>query len=462
MKTDIFFPTICYSSCCRNERKAAMEKSIERHLNKHGYKVEGFSSSQDESRGVSFKCYGKWFEESILGLDSEEYRRAFWHEAHTTGHTIGPVPHTLKTLLHNLHVSRGSETCGILLAIAFAQGGVYPFWLITRLISRGITRMRRSTYYERERTRRHRLADERRAIRIRRTANPCPTVTEIREAWFRVRATTKRGRKQIENHVLTILHLGALLEDLECYVDNHAYVTRGVPGIKGRAPGIKGFLSNNAPDLHENYKSIMRCKALAKKFRQACGCLDPIPVNSLLPIHDMMCPEPKDRQESSALPITLSQDSRDFASGPSALIQSGLRTVDGIAFPVFPQLENLDSLRIWMNTHGNTDYLRTRCRPEWSVGVYTEKHLFRPEALTQAAHILKFGNGTRIALEAAIALRIDPACAKTDLDPNNLESPKRPRVSSLGRHLVRTSNRVCNWLMRHGRSIQTENMKTPA
>lgn len=439
-----------------------MEKSIERHLNKHGYKVEGFSTSQDESRDVSFKCYDKWFEKSILGLDSEERRRAFWHEVHTTGHTIGSVPRTLKTLLQDFHISRGSETCGVLLAIAFAQGGIYPFWLMAQILSRGITRMRRSTYYERERTRRHRLADERRAIRIRRTANPCPTVTEIREAWLRVRTTTKRGRKQVENHVLTILRLGALLEDLECYVDNHAYVTRGVPGIKGRAPGIKGFLSNNASDLHENYKSIMRCKALAKKFRQACGCLDPIPAKSLLPVHDMVYSKPKDRQEISGPPITLSQNSCDFASEPSELIQSGLRTVDGIAFPIFPQLEELDSLRIWMNAHGNTDYLRTRCHPEWSAGVYTEKHLLRPETLTQAAHILKFGNGTRIALEAAIALRIDPTCTRNGLDPNNLESPKQTRVSSLGRHLVRTSNRVCNWLMRHGWSIQTENMKTSA
>ena len=440
-----------------------MEKSIERHLGRYGYKVEGAPSySQSESNGVSFECYDKWFKEGILGLDSEEYRRAFWHEVHTTGHTIGPVPRTLKTFLHDLHVSRGSETCGVLLAIAFAQGGIYPFWLIARLLSRGITRMRRSTYYERERTRRHRLADERRAIHIRRTVNPCPTVTEIREAWLRVRTTTRRGRKQIGNHVLTILRLGALLEDLECYVDNHVYVTRGVPGVRGRAPGIKGFFSNNAPDLHEHYKSIMRCKALAKKFRQACGCRDPIPVNSLLPVHDMMYLKSQDSPKSSDHPVSPSQDSCDFTSESSTLIQSGLRTVDGIAFPVFPQLENLESLRIWMNAHGNTHYLRTRCRSEWSVGTYTEEHLLRPEALDRAVRMLKFGNGTRIALEAAIALRIDPAYVKNDLNTSNVKPHEHPRASSIGQHLVRTSNSVRNWLMRHGWPPQTENTKTPA
>ena len=222
------------SSSGRKECK--MEKTIEKFLVVHGYKTETTTqrTSAREIRGMSTEHYGDWFNQKVLGLDSEEYRRAFWHEVSTTGHTIGHVPRTLKTLLRDHHVARGSETCGVLLALAIVQGGIYPFWFISRYLSRRITRMRRSGYYARERERRYRLADERRSIRIRRTANPCPSINEIREAWSVVQATQKRGCRSTHNHALAILRLGALLEDLECYVDNHAYVTRGVPGIRGR------------------------------------------------------------------------------------------------------------------------------------------------------------------------------------------------------------------------------------
>ena len=268
-----------------------MEKTIEKFLVAHGYKTETTTqrTSAREIRGMSTEHYGDWFNQKVLGLDSEEYRRAFWHEVSTTGHTIGHVPRTLKTLLRDHHVARGSETCGVLLALAIVQGGIYPFWFISRYLSRRITRMRRSGYYARERERRYRLADERRSIRIRRTANPCPSINEIREAWSVVQATQKRGCRSTHNHALAILRLGALLEDLECYVDNHAYVTRGVPGIRGRAPGIKGFFANKAPDLFEHYKSIMRGKALAKKVPSSMWRVRP---------HSRQCPSPGPRHRT--------------------------------------------------------------------------------------------------------------------------------------------------------------------
>ena len=146
------------SSSGRKECK--MEKTIEKFLVAHGYKTETTTqrTSAREIRGMSTEHYGDWFNQKVLGLDSEEYRRAFWHEVSTTGHTIGHVPRTLKTLLRDHHVARGSETCGVLLALAIVQGGIYPFWFISRYLSRRITRMRRSGYYARERERRYRLA----------------------------------------------------------------------------------------------------------------------------------------------------------------------------------------------------------------------------------------------------------------------------------------------------------------
>ena len=170
------------SSSGRKECK--MEKTIEKFLVAHGYKTETTTQRTParEIRGMSTEHYGDWFNQKVLGLDSEEYRRAFWHEVSTTGHTIGHVPRTLKTLLRDHHVARGSETCGVLLALAIVQGGIYPFWFISRYLSRRITRMRRSGYYARERERRYRLADERRSIRIRRTANPCPSINEFSQS----------------------------------------------------------------------------------------------------------------------------------------------------------------------------------------------------------------------------------------------------------------------------------------
>ena len=63
------------------------------------------------------------------------------------------------------------------------------------------------------------------------------------------RVTTLPGGDAVKSwnimygYAMAVLRLGALLEDLERYVDNHAYVTRGVPGIRGRAPGIKGLFA---------------------------------------------------------------------------------------------------------------------------------------------------------------------------------------------------------------------------
>ncbi|MDD6029249.1 MAG: hypothetical protein PUE68_00315, partial [Kiritimatiellae bacterium] len=251
-----------------------MDRQVGNYLKDRGYAVE--ASAGRDGAGAEPR-YSEWFETRILGLDTEAYRREFWREAHATGHTIGRVPRTLGTLMREKGLRRGDERAAFLVELALLQGAVYPFWVLGRLLAKEVARLRRGTYYEKERARRWRLADARVAIRVRRTANPRPSLCAVRDAWRHVQAT--RGRE----HALAVLRCGALLEDLEGYVDNHAYVVRGVPGIRGRAPGIKGLFAKEAPDLREAYKSVMRCKALAKRYRQACDCSDPIPEEALLP-----------------------------------------------------------------------------------------------------------------------------------------------------------------------------------
>lgn len=404
--------------------------------------------------GKSPQNYGEWFNEKVLGLDSPDYRHAFWREVNETGYTIGHIPRTLDSLLREQCGSRTDAQSGLLLAFAFLQGGIYPFWLLARLLSREVYRLRRGTYYAREQERRHRLADERRTIQIRRTVNPKPTLDEIRTAWNQVRATVTRGGASGAGvvpaagavvprnvHAMAILRLGALLEDLERYVDNHAYVTRGVPGIRGRAPGIKGLFVNEAPDLHKVYKSVMRCKAIAKRYRQACGCVDPVPEEALLPV--------RSRDFAAERPVVKSGDAAS----------DGTRTVGSLAFPVFPCLADVATMRAWMAEHGNTAYLRTQDWVRSPDGAYSERNLLHGETLETAAEILHFGDGTLVALEAAIALRIDPDCVPRDtasVESGDFISAYVKRCLG-GRRPLRVAKRVRMWISQRRRQVVITN-----
>ncbi|MDD6029776.1 MAG: hypothetical protein PUE68_03060, partial [Kiritimatiellae bacterium] len=284
-----------------------------------------------------------------------------------------------------------------------------------------VARLRRGTYYEKERERRWRLADARVAIRVRRTANPRPSLCAVRDAWRHVHAT--RGRE----HALAVLRCGALLEDLEGYVDNHAYVVRGVPGIRGRAPGIKGLFRTEAPDLFDDYKNVMRCKALAKRYRQAVGCPDPVPTAAVLP-----APVPSDF--AAERPGAKPEGTGEADPWTGGTVEAG-----GVAFPLLPCLRDAESLAAWMKAHGNTAYLRTR---EWLKTpeiAYTAVHLLPAGAREEAARILSFGEGTLVAVEAAVALRIDPACVGADPGARVVRSAGGRRVPS-------TPRRVRDWL----------------
>lgn len=411
-----------------------MERQVENYLKDRGYAVEASAGRKDAAAEPGYR---EWFDTRVLGLDTEAYRREFWREAYATGHTIGRVPRTLNTLMYEKGLRRSDLRVAFLVELALLQGAVYPFWILARLLAKEAARLRRGTYYEKERERRWRLADERVAIRVRRTANPRPSLDAVRDAWRHVHAT--RGRE----HALAVLRCGALLEDLEGYVDNHAYVTRGVPGIRGRAPGIKGLFREHAPDLYEQYGNVMRCKALAKKYRQAVGCPDPVPTSAVLPAP----PRPAPDLPAPAGPPEPAPS--DFAAERSGAKSEGTDGADpwtggtveagGVAFPVLPCLRDADALAAWMRAHGNTAYLRTR---EWLRTPeihYADAHLLPAGAREEAARILSFGEGTLVAVEAAIALRIDPACVAA-------EPGARVVRSAGGRRAPSTPRRVREWL----------------
>ena len=131
-------------------------------------------------------------------------------------------------------------------------------------------RLKRPIYYARENARRRALAAERRKVRLRMTANPCPTREDVLDAWVHAKDSRE-----------AMLRFGGMMEDLECYVDNSLRYGRNGE-VVGRAPGVKGWLQMNIPVLYSKYKTVMRYKAAAKKMRQVVGLRDPMPVSTIL------------------------------------------------------------------------------------------------------------------------------------------------------------------------------------
>ena len=282
------------------------------------------------------KSFLEWFEQDVLGLDSEEYRRAFWREVYRTGHSIGHTPRTFGNWQYERGVPPGGRAADIFLIYFVFGGACLAFWFIREAVRRHLNRVRRPTYYAAERRRRLALARARRSQGRRVTTNPRPSLDAIRALYAQVRRNPEAA-----------LRLGGLLEDLECYLDNHPRFEGS--RCLGRAGGIKRHLQKHAPDLFEHYAALMRYKAIAKRFRQAAGTADPVPADALLP-------------------------------GEAA---------------------------------GRAE----------------------PEARKQAAEILAEGAGTVLALEAALALRLDPDCIPA------LAAPSAERTE-------RTPRRILGWLRR--------------
>lgn len=186
------------------------------------------------------------------------------------------------------------------------------------------------------------------------------------------------------------LRLGSLLEDLECYVDNRSIA--GEDGFwHGRRGGIKRFLEREAHDLFEHYAALMRYKSIARRFRQACGVNDPVPADTLLP--------------------TASDQAQ---SRPNKSSDAG---------------ESVEE----KGTIG----------PNKSSNWVTEKERkMAMEVLAEA------GSTTVIALEAAIALRIDPDCISDPGNSGDLDSTNSSGTTEKTKPLV--SSRIVAWL-RHRR-----------
>jgi len=249
-----------------------MDKAVKRHILK---KRIVLAKRSDEPMTFTERAprFFRWFEEDVMGFDSREYRREFWREAYRHGRTIGHVPHTLSDQLRR----RGRRSEMVLfdaLCISLLMGGAFAIWVMRRRIDLHLHRLRRPSYYETERTRRLGLTEERRRIRRRTTLNPCPTAGQLREAFLHAR-----------DSVGNMVRLGSLMEDLECYIDNS--LVFGEDGkIIARKGGIRRYIQSEMPDLYGSYKTLMRYKALARRFRQAVGICDPVPAASVLPDGD--------------------------------------------------------------------------------------------------------------------------------------------------------------------------------
>ena len=249
-----------------------MDKAVQRHILK---KRIVLAKRSDEPMTFTERAprFFKWFEEDVMGFDSEEYRREFWREAYRNGRTIGHVPHTLSDQLRR----RGRRSEMVLfdaLCISLLMGGAFAIWVMRRKIEQHLHRLRRPSYYETERMRRLGLTEGRRRIRRRTTVNSRPTAEQLKEAFL-------HARDSVENMV----RLGSLMEDLECYIDNSLVFGEGGK-IIARKGGIRRYIQSEIPDLYKSYKTLMRYKALARKFRQAVGICDPIPAASVLPKMD--------------------------------------------------------------------------------------------------------------------------------------------------------------------------------
>ena len=154
-------------------------------------------------------------------------------------------------------------TCMVALAPISA---VAALWFVPRLIAIALRKVRRPGYYEREKARRQALAHERLSTRRRTTLNPIPTPEALLAQFRRIRRNPRE-----------MLVFGSMLEDLEAYVDNS--LVRDPDGtIVGRKGGIKQWLWENCAELGKRYHTVMRYKALAKRFKQAIDLEDPIPV----------------------------------------------------------------------------------------------------------------------------------------------------------------------------------------
>lgn len=182
---------------------------------------------------------------------------------------------------------------------------LYALWTIPKLIEIAMRKCRRPTYYADENARRRKLASDRRKIRRRTTINRKPSPEDLRSQWARVKKSPR-----------DMLLFGSMLEDLEAYVDNS--LIRDEDGtIVGRKGGIKKWLCDNCPELWAKYPSVMRFKALAKKFKQVVELEDPLPITVALTerkdfVEKWIAPETNERRRLAGRMAHARERARDF------------------------------------------------------------------------------------------------------------------------------------------------------
>jgi len=159
----------------------------------------------------------------------------------------------------------------VFIAAVLAIGALYLALALLRFLAgRVVCFTGRPDSYDRENARRRALRAERRRIRRRWTDAPCPSPADLLAQFARARDSPRE-----------MIRFGSLLEDLECYVDNSLRFDEA-GDIVGREPGIRGWLRENCPELSARYKTVMRYKALAKRFKQLVEISDPVSAASVL------------------------------------------------------------------------------------------------------------------------------------------------------------------------------------
>jgi hypothetical protein len=161
---------------------------------------------------------------------------------------------------HEKHLQGGVALLFLFVLLFVGVGcGVY---MLSRYISSGLLQKRQQ---KRLAGLRHQN-EQRRRIRKARSLNPPPSLESLLAQWHKTR-----------DSVEDMLRFGAMLLDLEPAVDNGLVIDEedGRGHIRGRKPGIKGWLADHCPQI--GYKTAMRYKSLALKAREVAGLAAPIP-----------------------------------------------------------------------------------------------------------------------------------------------------------------------------------------
>jgi hypothetical protein len=178
----------------------------------------------------------------------------------------------------------GSVAWFFLFALIFAGIGC-GIYMLSCYISSGLLRKRQQ---KRLASLRHQ-SEERRRIRKARSLNPPPSPADLLAQWHKTR-----------DSVEDVLRFGAMLLDLEPAVDNGLVIDHedGCGRIRGRKPGIKGWLADHCPQI--GYKTAMRYKALAQKAREVAGLEAPVPASWALLSESVHNPQRESRARAAS------------------------------------------------------------------------------------------------------------------------------------------------------------------